>query len=89
MRHRLGLVGTTASLLLAAAVVTAAPAEARRNVGGILGDCVAPGAAVVEPHGLGLGAPCICIVEGTTVLFGANGSPEGTCPSGLWEQPKP
>jgi hypothetical protein len=92
MRHRFGLLGTITSILLAAAVVTAAPAEARRNVGGILGDCVPPGAAVVGPHGSGLGAPCICIVErtetGVTVLFGANGSPDGKCPPGLLQQPK-
>jgi|tagenome__1003787_1003787.scaffolds.fasta_scaffold20902306_1 hypothetical protein len=88
MRHRLGLLGTTTSLLLAAAVVTAAPAEARRNVGGITGTCVEPGAAVVEAHGTGLGAPCICIVAGTSVLFGANGSPDGKCPPGLLQQPK-
>jgi len=84
MRHRLGLLGTTTSLLLAAAIVTAAPAEARRNVGGITGDCVAPGAAVVEPHGPGLGAPCICVIDENTVLFG----PNGECPSGILQQPR-
>lgn len=88
MRHRLGLLGTVTSLALAAAVVTAAPAEARRNVGGITGECIQPGNAVVGPHGSGLGAPCICIVEGTTVLFGANGTPDGKCPPGLLHQPK-
>ena len=88
MRHRLALLGTLTSLAVTAAVVTAAPAEARRNVGGITGECIAPGNAVVEPHGTGLGAPCICIVEGTSVLFGANGSPDGTCPPSLLQQPK-
>ena len=84
MRQRVGLLGTITSVLLAAAVVTAAPAEARRNVGGLVGEvCVPPGNAV--PHVIGdgrpgLGATCICVIEtvGNTVVAG----PNGKCPPG-------
>jgi hypothetical protein len=80
MRHRLALVGTATSIALAAAVVTAAPAEARRNLGGLTGECVAPGNAVIGTHGPGLGANCICIIDPATgaVFLG----PNGTCPPG-------
>ena len=83
MRSRFGLVGTTTSLLLAAAVVTAAPAEARRNLGGLVGEeCVAPGNAVpqtVNDPRPGVGATCICIINLST---GAVDGPNGKCPPG-------
>jgi hypothetical protein len=85
MRHRVGLLGTITSVLLAAAVVTAAPAEARRNVGGLIGEvCVPPGNAVpqVLDVGPGLGATCICITEvvnGRTVVVAG---PNEKCPPG-------
>ena len=82
MRQRLTLLGTATSLALAATIVLAGPAEARRNVGGFDGQCLAPNAAVVQPHGQGLGATCICVVsrdDHTDVLAGPNG-PGSTCP---------
>jgi hypothetical protein len=80
MPSRYGLVGTATSLLLAAAVVTAAPAEAR-NIGGFDSVCVAPGGAVIGPHGPGLGANCICVVVATNPSLVLAG-PNGTCPPG-------
>jgi hypothetical protein len=81
MRHRLSVLGTATSFVLALAVVTAGPAEARRNVGGLVPEtCVAPGNAVIGTHGPGLGATCICVIEtiGNTVTAG----PNGKCPPG-------
>ena len=82
MRYKVGFLGTATTLVLAAAVVTAGPAEARRNLGGLDSVCVAPGNAVVGPHGAGpgLGATCICFVEPNShqVLLG----PNGKCPPG-------
>ena len=64
MRHRLGLLGATTSLLLAAAVVVAGPAEARRNVGGFVPEvCVAPGNAVLGNPEPGPGAVQICFTD--------------------------
>ena len=68
--------------MLAAAVVTAAPAEARRTVGGLVPEtCVAPGHAVIRSDGPGLGPTCICITEDLhgTVVAG----PNGKCPPGI------
>ncbi len=81
VRHRVGLLGTITPLLLAAAVVTAGSAEARRNVGGVGGECLAPNDAVVQNQGAGLGATCICVIEPNSgsVLAGPNG-PGSTCP---------
>ena len=82
MRRKLTFVGTATSLTLAATVVLAGPAEARRNVGGVLGDCLAPNAAVVQNQGAGLGATCLCVVEPNSgqVLSGPSG-PGSTCPT--------
>jgi hypothetical protein len=83
MRHRLTLFGTATSIALAAAIVTAAPAQAR-NIGGLTGQCVAPGHAVLGMHGPGLGANCICVI-GTSpddVLAGPTG-PGSKCPPGI------
>jgi hypothetical protein len=84
MRHRLGLLGTVTSIMLAAAVVTAAPAEARRNVGGIAEQtCVPPGHAVIGTHGPGLGANCICVTEESDHTIIVVAGPNGTCPPGI------
>jgi hypothetical protein len=81
MRRKLTLVGTTTSLLLAATVVLAAPAEARRNVGGLVPEtCVSPGNAVIGTHGPGLGANCICIIVDATQMVDVG--PNGKCPPG-------
>jgi hypothetical protein len=83
MRRRLGLLGTISSLACAAAIVTAAPAQAR-NIGGLTGECTPPGHAVLGMHGPGLGANCICVIEPTSreVLAGPTG-PGSECPSGI------
>jgi hypothetical protein len=81
VRRRVGFLGMATSIALAATVVLAAPAEARRNVGGLVPEtCVAPGNAVIGTHGPGLGATCICVIEtiGNTVTVG----PNGKCPPG-------
>jgi hypothetical protein len=84
MRQRLTLLGTATSLALAVTVVLAGPAEARRNVGGLVDEvCVPPGHAVVGSHGPGLGATCVCItsdVTGETVVVAG---PNGKCPPGI------
>ena len=83
MRHRLALLGTATSFVLAVAVVTAGPAEARRNVGGLIGEtCVAPGNAEIETNGPGLGATCICITEVVNRLTVVVAGPNGKCPPG-------
>jgi hypothetical protein len=82
VRPRLALLGTATAFVLAMTVATAAPAEARRNVGGLVPEtCVAPGHAVIGNHGPGLGANCICIIEtiGNTVVAG----PNDRCPPGI------
>jgi hypothetical protein len=84
VRHEIGLLGTVTSVLLAAAVVTAAPAEARRNVGGLVEQiCLTSGHAKVKIDGPGLGASCVCIIQefetGTVVVDG----PNGKCPPGI------
>jgi hypothetical protein len=80
MRRKVGFLGAVTSLALAAVLVTAGPAQARRNLGGFNSHCVPPGNAVIGPHGPGLGANCICIIEPTSgqVLLG----PNGKCPPG-------
>ena len=75
MRHRVALLGTATSIVLAAA-------EARRNVGGLVPEtCVAPGHAVIRTDGPGLGPTCICVIEdiGGTVVAG----PNEKCPPGI------
>ena len=84
MRRRLGTLAGTTGLVLAATIMVAAPAEARRNVGGLVGEvCVPPGHAEIKPDGPGLGANCICITQdligGTVVIAG----PNGKCPAGI------
>ena len=86
VRRRLTLLGTATSLALAAAVVTAAPAEARRNVGGSEPDasiCVLPGRAELGSTGSGLGAICICVlVPGGGAVRNVGTDPDAQCPPG-------
>jgi hypothetical protein len=86
MRRRPALLATSAALALSAAVVTAAPAEAR-NIGGIGGACTSsPGPFLGSPgsNGAGQGAYCLCVVESNTgqVLAGVTG-PGSKCPPGI------
>jgi hypothetical protein len=87
IRHRLTLLGTATSLALAAAVVTAAPAEARRNVGGSEPDasiCVLPGKAELGSTGSGLGAICVCVLTpGGGVVRNVGTDPNAQCPPGV------
>ena len=96
VRRRLTLLGTATSLALTAAVVTAAPAEARRNVGGSEPDasiCVLPGRAELGSTGSGLGAICLCVLvpgsasgSSTWVMHpsspGGKQPPNGSCSGG-------
>jgi hypothetical protein len=84
VRRRFGFLGMATSIALAATVVLAAPAEARRNVGGLVGEaCLTSGQAAVKTEGPGLGATCVCITQTfddrTVVVAG----PNDTCPSGI------
>jgi len=86
MRRRLGVLTGTTSLLVAAAVVVAAPAEARRNVGGTVpagSTCVYPGGAQFQ-DAAAPALPCVClsIPNGVTVSY-EGGKPGGDCPAGL------
>jgi len=89
MRHRLTLLGTATSIALAAAVVTAAPAEARRNIGGSepgADICVMPGAVEYGSTGgeRGLGAVCVCVVApGSNTVRNVGKGPNTTCPPGI------
>ena len=81
MTHRRALLGTATSFLLALAVVTAGPAEARRNVGGLDTEvCVAPGHAEIKAAGPGLGATCICVIDAQGAVVDG---PNGKCPPGI------
>ena len=73
------------SIALAATVVLAAPAEARRNVGGLAPEaCLTSPQAAVKVDGPGLGATCVCITETlpdrTTVVVAG---PNDKCPPGI------
>ena len=87
MRHRLGLLGTTVSLLLAAAVVTAAPAEARRNLGGSQPGadiCVLPGNAGIQSDQQGLGPVCVCVrLPASGFQRNVGTDPNAPCPPGI------
>ena len=83
MRRRLGALAGTTGLVLAATIMVAAPAEARRNVGGLITEtCVAPGQAEIKPNGPGLGATCICITEQVGREIVVVAGPNGKCPPG-------
>jgi hypothetical protein len=86
MRRRLGVLAGTTGLVLAATIVGAAPAEARRNVGGTVPEgstCVYPGSAQFQnPAAPAL--PCVCLsVPGVGTVSNEGGKPGGDCPSGL------
>ena len=85
MRQRIGRLVTITALGFAAAIVSAAPAQAR-NIGGFGGTCTSsPGAVDAQGNnGIGVGAYCLCvIVPGTRlVLAGVNG-PGSNCPPGI------
>ena len=92
MRQRIGRLGAITSLAFAAAIVTAGPAQAR-NIGGLTGECLAPGHAALGEHGTGggLGANCICVVSKDNprdVLAGPAG-PGSECPPGILRLQKP
>jgi len=86
MRQRIGRLVTITALGFAAAIVSAAPAQAR-NIGGFGGVCtLSPGVVVGSQgsNGTGLGAYCICVIEPTShqVLAGVTG-PGSECPAGI------
>jgi len=87
MKARLGRLGAVTSVLLATAVVLAAPAEARRNVGGAGPApeiCVLPGQTVLRSDGPGLGAICICVIaEDDRVVRAVGMDPTASCPPGI------
>jgi hypothetical protein len=87
MRYRLGLLGTATTLVLAAAVVTAGPAEARRNLGGSepgADICVLPGNAGIQSDHKGLGAICVCVrIPGGGMQRNVGTDPNGPCPPGI------
>jgi hypothetical protein len=82
MRRTLTRSAAISSVALAAVVVLAGPAEARRNVGGTLpagSSCLEPG-AVVLPAQADTRVPCVCYVNdaGRFHFLG-----RGECPPGL------
>jgi hypothetical protein len=86
MRRRLGIVAGTTWLVLAAAVVTAAPAGAR-NVGGTVpagATCVQPGGVVLTDQAASV-VPCLCYSTefGTFRNVGGTGPSGGDCPPGV------
>jgi hypothetical protein len=93
MRRKIALLTTSTLLSLCAAVVVASPAQAR-NIGGLTGECLAPGAAVLGEHGstgAGLGANCVCVVSKDNhqdVLAGPSG-PGSECPPGILSRQAP
>jgi hypothetical protein len=93
MRRRLGLLGGTTSLLVAAAVVTAAPAEAR-NIGGTVPEgsvCVYPGNSAHRSDQAASVVPCMCVVVpgvGTQRNVGGTTPAGGSCPPGLTTIPR-
>ena len=85
MRSRLARLGVVTSVVLTAAIVTAGPAEARRNLGGTgTESCVLPGQAVPRITGPGLGAICICTVaEDNRVIRAVGTRSIADCPPGI------
>jgi hypothetical protein len=83
MQRRLALLATSTALVLGAAVVAAAPAEAR-NLGGdkpARDICVLPGHATYGSPNSGL--PCICVVLPNEDLARNVGKgPNTACPPG-------
>jgi hypothetical protein len=86
MRRRLALLGTSTSLVLGAAVLAAAPAEAR-NLGGdepSADICVRPGNVELRSNQAASAPPCVCVVapEGR-ILKNLSRNPTAECPSGV------
>ena len=89
MRRRLAVLGTTTSMMLVVAVLAAAPAEARRNVGGSVPEdsvCVFPGNSANGSAQAAAVVPCVCIVVPggePRRNVGGTGPADGSCPPGL------
>ena len=84
MRRTLGRLGATTGVALTLALLTATPADARRNVGGTVpadASCTKPGTVVLTETAFA-NAPCVCygIEAGKFHNLG-----RGTCPEGLPE----
>jgi hypothetical protein len=84
MRRRLALLTASGALVLGAAVIAAAPAEAR-NIGGSLpagAICVTPGQASYGSPNSGL--PCVCVVlPDGSVARNVGKGPNTACPPGI------
>ena len=87
MTARSTRLGAVTSVAIVAVLVTAAPAEARRNVGGSGPSpeiCVLPGQAALRTDGRGFGAICICVIAGDGSVVRAVGTmPNALCPPGI------
>jgi hypothetical protein len=86
MRRRLGVLAGTTGFVLAATIVVAGPAEARRNVGGTVpqdSSCVYPGGAQFQDPATPA-LPCVCLsVPNVGTISNEGGRPGGECPAGL------
>ena len=86
MGRKLALLTTSTALAFAAALVTAAPAQAR-NIGGLLGVCTfSPGGTLGPPsaNGAGQAAGCLClVVPNTTIPVAGPTGPGSKCPPGI------
>jgi hypothetical protein len=92
MRRRLGVLGTTTWVLLTAAVVVAAPAEARRNLGGTVpadAVCFSPGQTQARSAQANTSLSCFCYVlppTGQRAVSGPEAAGSTTCPPGILTQ---
>jgi hypothetical protein len=88
MRRRLALLTTSTALVVGAAVVGAAPAQAR-NIGGTVPEgavCVAPGEAAYGNPDSGL--PCACFVLlNKSVIRNVGRGPDTGCPTSIHSAP--
>ncbi len=82
MRRTLGRLGATTGVALTLALLTATPADARRNVGGTVpadAFCLKPGTVVLTEQAHA-NSPCVCYID----EFGKfHNLGRGTCPEGL------
>ncbi len=84
MRRKLGRLAATTGVALALAVMTATPADARRNVGGTIpadSFCLKPGTVVLTEEA-DANTPCVCYVVESGRF---NNLGRGSCPEGLPE----
>ena len=91
MRRRLGLLSVTTWLVLAGVVVTAAPAEARRNVGGSVPEgsiCLSPGSAQARSANATSVLSCFCVIYPAPKRNVGGSEPAGgtDCPPGILKQ---